>query len=314
MKAMVLKQFGGVENFTVENIPTPVPADGEVLIKVIAIGIDQIDIKTRKGSGMAGQYEGQSPILLGWDVSGVITQVGKDVKGFSVGDEVFGTINFPGKGGSYAEFIAAPADQIALKPSTISHIEAAASTQSPLTAWQALVDKGGIKAGYKVLIHGATGGVGGFAVQIAKHFDTYVVGTTSKGGFDLAKQFGVDEVIDYKNQRFEEITDNFDLILDTVGGENFVRSLKVLKPGGTILLLPSDKKEEADKAAAEHRIENYHHILMHSSGEEMQQIASLFESGEMQVHVDRTFPFGQLPEAHEAMESGSVRGKVVVTV
>lgn len=314
MKAMLLKQFGGVENFTVENIPTPVPTDREVLIKVIAIGIDQIDIKTRKGGGMAVRYDEKSPILLGWDVSGVITQVGKDVREFSVGDEVFGTINFPGKGGSYAEYIAAPADQIALKPSTISHIEAAASTQSPLTAWQALVDKGGIKPGYKVLIHGATGGVGGFATQIAKHFETYVVGTTSQNGFNLAKQFGADEIIDYKNQRFEDITGNFDLILDTVGGENFVRSLKVLKPGGTIILLPSDKKEEADKAAAEHRVENYHHILMHSSGDEMKKIAGLFESGEMQVHVDRTFPFGQLPEAHEALESGSVRGKVVVTV
>lgn len=311
---MLLKQFGGVENFTVQSIPMPVPTDREVLIKVVAIGIDQIDLKTRKGSGMASQYEGKTPILLGWDVSGVITQVGKDVKEFSVGDEVFGTINFPGKGGSYAEFIAAPADQIALKPSIISHVEAAASTQSPLTAWQALVEKGGIKAGYKVLIHGATGGVGGFATQIAKHFGAYVVGTTSESGFALAKDFGVDEVIDYKKQRFEEITSGFDLILDTVGGENFVRSLKVLKPDGTIILLPSDKKDEAVKAAAENHVDKFYHILMHSSGEEMKKIASLFESGKMKVHVDKTFPFGQLPDAHEAMESGSVRGKVVVTV
>lgn len=314
MKAMILKQFGGVENFTIENINQPMPNEQEVLIKIAAIGINPIDVKTRQGGGMASHYEKGTPIILGWDVSGVITQVGKDVKDFSVGDEVFGTIHFPGTGGAYAEYIVAPADQIALKPSSISHAEAAAATLSALTAWQALVDTGNVKSGNKVLIHGATGGVGSFATQIAKHVGAYVVGTTSESGISLAKELGASEVINYKTEKFEEITGGFDFILDTVGGENFVRSLKVLKPNGTIVLLPSNKMDEAKKEAEKQHIKNYHHMLMHSSGEEMRKIAAMLEDGSMHSRVGMTLPFNQLPEAHKAVEDGSANGKVIITL
>lgn len=314
MKAMILKEFGGVENFVIEEIPQPQISENEVLIKVSAIGINPVDVKTRKGLGMAAQFKRSQPIVLGWDISGVITQAGKNIKYFMPGDEVFGTINFPGVGNAYSEYVATPVNQIAKKPSNISHVQAAASTLSALTAWQALVDTGNIKKGDKVLIHGATGGVGNFAIQIAKYFDTYIVGTTSETGLSFAKELGADEVIDYKNQRFEEISNNFDLILDTIGGENFIRSLKVLKPDGTIILLPSDKSSEAQKEANKSHINNYHHILMHSSGKDMDKIASMLKTGSIHACVDKTFPFEQLPEAHKTLENGKIKGKVVVTL
>lgn len=314
MKAMVLKQFGGVENFVVEEIPQPEIGDREVLVQVKAIGIDPIDVKTRKGSGMASRYTGDQPIVLGWNVSGVITEVGKEVKEFAVGDDVFGTVNFPGRGSSYAEYMAAPEDQLAKKPTSISSAEAAAATLSILTAWQALIETRGIHPGDKVLIHGAAGGVGNYAVQIAKHFGAYVVGTASGDDMDFVRKLGADEVIDYKTQHFEELTDGFDLILDSIGGENFVRSLKVLKPDGTIVLLPSDKKAEAEKEAEAHHVKNFRHILMHSDGKEMREIAAMFEEGSLHVNVGKTFSFEQIPEAHTALENGKVRGKIVVTL
>lgn len=314
MKAMVLNKFGGIENFEKKNILMPEEIKpGEVLVNIKAIGIDQIDIKTRKGSGMASKFDPDKPIVLGWDISGVVMQTGKDVHDFKVGDEVFGTINFPGPGSSYAEYTAAPADQIALKPSNISHTEAAAATQSPLTAWQALVTTGKIKRGDKVLIHGAAGGVGNYAVQIAHHLGAYVVGTASSEDKIFVESLGADEVIDYKTQRFEEITGCFDFILDSIGGENFERSLQVLKPEGVIVLLPSDKKEAAEKVARDQEVQNYYHILMNSNGEDMKQIAALLENGSLKVHINQTFSFDRIPQAHEQMEAGDNRGKIVVS-
>lgn len=314
MKAMVLKQFGGVDNFTLEEIPEPQIGEGEVLVEVKAIGIDQIDVKSRKGEGMAEVLKKENPMILGWDVSGVIAKVGEGVTGFKEGDEVFGTINFPGPGSSYAQFAGAPAGQLARKPSNVSHEEAAAATQSPLTAWQALIDTGHVKEGERVLIHGGAGGVGNYAIQIAKHKGCYVITTVSSADTDFVKSLGADEVIDFRTQQFEKMVKDIDFILDTVGGENFVRSLKVLKPDGRIVLLPSDKKEEADKAAKEHNVTHYKHILMHSDGEGMQHIARMLAEGSMKVHVDRTFSFEQIPEAHRALEDGKVKGKIVVTV
>lgn len=314
MQAMILKAFGGVENFAVEEVAVPTAGKGEVLIEVKAIGIDPIDIKSRKGEGMTAYMEKENPMILGWDVSGVVTRTGEGITDFREGDEVFGTINFPGPGSTYARFAKAPATQLARKPDTLSHAEAAAATQSPLTAWQALVDTGHIKKGDRVLIHGGAGGVGNYAVQIAKQTGCYVIATASGADADFVKSLGADEVIDYKTQQFEDMTRDIDFVLDTVGGENFVRSLKVLKPEGTIVLLPSDKKKEADKAAREHHIKNYKQILMHSDGEEMRHIAGMLADGTLEVHLDKTFPFEQIPEAHDAMEKGKIKGKIVITV
>lgn len=312
MKAMVLKRFGGIENFAVEDVPEPPVGDGEVLVEVKAIGIDQIDVKARKGEGMSDYLKQEHPMILGWDISGVVSKVGSRVKDFKAGDAVFGTIRFPGPGSSYAEYAAAPADQIALKPENISHAEAAAATQSPLTAWQALVDTGHVKKGDRVLVHGGAGGVGNYAIQIARHIGCYVITTVSGADRAFVKELGADEVIDYRTQAFEKEVKEVDFVLDTIGGDNFVRSLDVLKPEGMIVLLPSNKKEEADKAVREKQVKNYRHILMHSSGKDMRAIAGMLREGSMKANVDKVYSFEQIPQAQEQLENGKVRGKIVV--
>ena len=314
MKAMVLKRFGGIENFAVEDVPEPPVGDGEVLVEVKAIGIDQIDVKARKGEGMSDYLKQEHPMILGWDISGVVSKVGSRVKDFKAGDAVFGTIRFPGPGSSYAEYAAAPADQIALKPENISHAEAAAATQSPLTAWQALVDTGHVKKGDRVLVHGGAGGVGNYAIQIARHIVCYVITTVSGADRAFVQELGADEVIDYRTQVFEKEVKEVDFVLDTIGGDNFVRSLDVLKPEGIIVLLPSNKKEEADKAVREKQVKNYRHILMHSSGKDMRAIAGMLREGSMKANVDKVYSFEQIPQAQEQLENGKVRGKIVVTL
>lgn len=314
MKAMVLKGFGGVENFSLEEIPRPTAGAGELLIEIKAIGIDRIDLKTREGRGMASYLEKEDPMILGWDLAGVVAVAGAGVKDFEAGDEVFGTVNFPGPGSTYAEYAAAPAAQLARKPADLSFEEAAAATQSPLTAWQALVEAGKMRRGQTVLIHGGAGGVGHYAVQIARIFGCRVIATASAAQKEFVASLGAEEVIDFESERFEERVHGVDLVLDTIGGENFVRSLQVLKRGGTIVLLPSDKREEAEKALGARSGIRFRPILMHSSGRDMRQIAALLAGGGLKVHVDRIFPFGQLPEAHEALESGQVKGKVAVTM
>ena len=309
---MVLKRFGGIENFAVEDVPEPPVGDGEVLVEVKAIGIDQIDVKARKGEGMSDYLKQEHPMILGWDISGVVSKVGSRVKDFKAGDAVFGTIRFPGPGSSYAEYAAAPADQIALKPENISHAEAAAATQSPLTAWQALVDTGHVKKGDRVLVHGGAGGVGNYAIQIARHIGCYVITTVSGADRAFVKELGADEVIDYRAQAFEKEVKEVDFVLDTIGGDNFVRSLDVLKPEGMIVLLPSNKKEEADKAVREKQVKNYRHILMHSSGKDMRAIAGMLREGSMKANVDKVYSFEQIPQAQEQLENGKVRGKIVV--
>lgn len=314
MKAVILKEFGGVENLVIEEVQKPEVLSDEVLIKVKAIGIDQIDVKTRQGGGMAERLKQESPMILGWDIAGEVVHLGNDESAFKIGDAVFGTINFPGIGNSYAEYVTAPESQLALKPENISFVEAAGATQSPLTAWQALVDTGHVKKGDKVLIHGAAGGVGSFAVQIAKKLGAHVIGTASGKDKNFVLELGADECIDYQTQKFDEVVSDVDFILDSIGGDNFVRSLKVLKPNGTIVLLPTIKKEEADKVAKEKGIKNYHHIMMHSSGKDMNEIAKMLADGSMKSHVSKTYPMNEIRKVHEDMVSGGHTGKIVVVL
>lgn len=314
MKAVVLKDFGGVENLVIEEVRKPEIKADEVLIRVKAIGINQIDLKTRKGGGIAAKLKEENPMILGWDVAGEITEAGSEVKEFKAGDVVFGTVNFPGCGNAYAEYVAAPASQLAMKPENISFEEAAGACQSPLTAWQAIIDTGHVKKGDRVLIHGAAGGVGSYAIQIAKHLGAYVIGTASGEDRDFVLNLGADECIDYKTQKFEERVKDLDFIMDSIGGDNFVRSLTVLKPEGTIVLLPSDKKDEADKVAKEKNVRNFHHILMHSSGDGMKGIAAMLTDGSMRSSVSKTFPFEKMREAHEEVATGKHTGKVAVVL
>ena len=306
MKAMILERFGGTERFAVATVPAPVPKRGEVLVTIKAAGVNPIDVKTRRGGGIADSLRRQRPMILGWDLSGVVSKTGEGVEEFRIGDPVFGTVNFPGPGCAYAEFAAVPAEHLALKPLNVSHEEAAAAAQSPLTAWQALVETGRIGSGARVLIHGGAGGVGHHAVQIAKTLGCYVISTAAGRDAGFVRNLGADEVIDFNTERFEERAKEIDFVLDTVGGENFVRSLHVLRPDGMIVLLPSDRKAEADEAAVAYGVGNYRHILMHSSGEGMRRIADLLAGGRLRVHVDSVFPFGEIARAHERLEGGGV--------
>lgn len=311
MKAIVLTEAGDVDKLVMTTLPEPVTVEGEVLIQVKAISINPVDAKTRSGKGLYGKLKEQPPIILGWDVSGIVTESKSQL--FKIGDEVFGMVNFPGHGKAYAEYVAATAAHLALKPANISHEEAAAATLAALTAWQALVNHAKIKATDKVLIHAAAGGVGHYAVQIAKHIGAYVIGTSSAKNKDLVMELGADEHIDYTSSRFEDATEDLDFVLDTIGGDNIDRSLEVIKTGGTIISIPSGLNEEVTAKASAKGVNGYF-ILVASSGDDMKQLADLLEKGIVKSHVGQTYQFEQLPAAHTAIESGRTVGKIVITV
>ncbi len=280
-------------------------------MEVKAISINPVDVKTSQGKGAAGQFKDADPKILGWDMAGIVKESKSPL--FEPGDEVFGMVNFPGQGKVYAEYVAAPADQLAEKPASISFPAAAATTLAALTAWQAFSDHSRVRAGQRVLVHAAAGGVGHFAVQIAKHAGAFVTGTASAANRDFVLGLGADVHIDYKTDRFEDLAKDMDFVLDPIGGENIDRSLQVLKKGGTIISINSganDQVEEKAKAKGMKGIK----MLVQSSGEDMQNLASLLEDGALKPEVSLTFPFEKMKDAFAQVASGKTRGKVIVTV
>lgn len=313
MKAIVLKGFGSIEELEYRDIPVPIIKETEVLVHVRAFSINPVDIKTRKGKGQAALLKDDRPIILGWDISGTITETGKSVTGFKKGDEVFGMINLPGHGKAYAEFVAAPVAHITLKPSNVSHESAAAAGLAAMTAWQAVHNQLQVKSGQKILIHAASGGVGHFAVQFAKAAGLYVIGTSSGTNKHFVLSIGADAHIDYTTQPFEKVSPQVDLVLDAIGGDNIDRSLKVLKKGGTIVSLPSGIGEAVtEKAAAQDKKGIF--FFVKSNGAEIHKIGSLLENGNIHSHVSKVFNFNEVKAAHELVESGKTVGKVVVRV
>ena len=230
MKAIILETPGGVENLTIQEVERPTIKSGEVLIQVKAISINPVDVKSRSGKGVYGRIKDENPLILGWDISGIVVE-SQDAK-FKTGDAVFGMVQFPGHGRAYAEYVAAPASQLALKPQNITHEEAAAATLVALTAWQALVKNAQVQKGQKVLIHAASGGVGHIAVQIAKYLGATVVGTSSAKNRDFVLGLGADAHIDYHTYDWTAHPREFDFVLDTIGGNNIDHSLEVTKEGG----------------------------------------------------------------------------------
>ena len=320
MKAITLKAPGGVENLILTDLPIPVIKDNEVLVQVKAISINPVDTYVRKdGSRFATVLllqENEQPIILGWDISGVVVETGSAVTAFKKGDEVFGMVNFIGHGKAYAEYVAAPAAQLALKPAGISHTDAAAATLAALTAWQALTGYAGIKAGDKVLIHAAAGGVGHYAVQIAKQLGAYVTGTSSAANRDLVLSLGADEHIDYNHQRFEERVTDADIVLDCVRQPGHLsRSVDALKPGGSLvsLVMLFDKdlplaRKAKDKGVFTHRLE----VL--SNGDDMKTIAGWLQQGRLKSHVSQVFPFDEMAAAHRQIETSRTTGKIALTL
>lgn len=311
MKAITINQPGGTEQLQLVVLKTPSVLPNEVLVKVRAISINPVDVKTRLGRGLYSRLADENPLIPGWDISGTVVETGNAVAELVIGDEVFGMVNFPGHGKAYAEYVAVQAGHLALKPGNVSHEEAAASTLAALTAYQAIIHNAKVKAGQRVLIHAAAGGVGHFAVQIAKHAGAWVAGTSSAGKRDLVISLGANEHVDYRSVRFEEVLTEIDFVLDTIGGDNIDRSLRVMKKGGTLISIPTGLNESVTQKAKAMGINGYS-ILVHSSGADMKALAAMLSSGELKAHVSQVFPFEQMAEAHKQVKSGHTAGKVVV--
>lgn len=307
MRAMTLRQYGGPDVLQLEDLPVPQPRAGEVRVRVHAVSINPVDYKRRQN----GPYTG-FPVVLGWDVAGVVDALGEGVTDFQPGDEVYGMIRFPDEGRAYAEFVTAPAAHLARKPGGLGHVQAAALTLAPLTAWQAF-ERMNLQAGQTVLIHAGAGGVGHFAVQLARARGARVVATASEKNFEFVRGLGADEVIDYRSHPFEEQVSGVDAVFDTVGGETFARSFEVVRPGGWVVGIVTRMTDEL-RAQAQGAGVNADWIWVVPSREHLEVFSSLVESGRLRPHVSQTFPLERAADAHRAQETGRTVGKIVLTV
>jgi len=316
MKAITLKQTGGIENLILSEVDTPNIQGNEVLVNVKSVGINPVDAFVRKFDQALQGYlkpKAQDTIIIGWDIAGTVVKVGENVKDFKEGDEVFGMVNFTGHGRAYAEYVAAPAEHLAKKPSNVSFDEASAATLAALTAWQALVTHAKVKKGDKVLIHAAAGGVGHYAVQIAKYFGAYVIGTASAPNRNFILQLGADEFVDYTTEKFEERVKDADLVIDSIYGDHVLRSIDAVKEGGMVVtLLTFFEGEIANKAKRKNL--STHRLSVESNGEDMKQLAALLEKGAIRSHISARYPFKELSKAHQQIETGKTVGKIVVNL
>ncbi|MFC5288251.1 NADP-dependent oxidoreductase [Actinokineospora guangxiensis] len=315
MRAVVQHGFGGPEVLATEQVPVPEPLPTEVLVRVVAAGVNPVDWKTRAGGGMAGVL-GEPPFTLGWDVSGVVEAVGFGVTTLAPGDEVYGMPWFPRAAGGYAEFVTAPARQFARKPKAVDHVHAAGVPLAALTAWQALVDTARVQAGQRVLVHAAAGGVGHLAVQFAKHLDAHVVGTASAPRHDWLAGLGADELVDYTATRFEDVISDVDIVLDLVGDvrdDTSTRSLDVLRPGGLLIAVPGGVSPELRDAAAARGLRTSP-FLVEPDGPALAAIGGLIDSGAVSVEVQEVLPLAEAAAAHTLGETGRTKGKIVLSV
>lgn len=312
MKAIQLNGFCGVENLELTEMDRPEVAPGQVLIESKAISINPVDVKTRLGKGVAAQIRDHLPAVIGWDIAGTIVEVGADVDIFTKGQEVFGMIAFPSSSKTYAEYVLANAGELTIKPRIVSPEEAAAASLAALTAWQALTVHGRFQPNDRVLIHAASGGVGHYAVQIAKYFGAHVIATSSAANRSFVKSLGADEHIDYKTQRFEEVLRDVDFVLDSLGGENIDRSIKTMKKGGTIVSLPTGLNESVSEKAEAAGMTGKA-VRVRPNGNDMKSIAELMAERKIKSHIDKRYDFEDLALAHAHVESGRTVGKVVLS-
>lgn len=314
MKAYILNEAGGVENLVLSDIDKPVIKPDEVLVQTKAISINPVDIKVRPVDElltMIMQTE-ERPVILGWDISGVVTEVGAGVSDFAKGDKVFGMVNFPGQGRAYAEYVAAPASQLAKMPKDLSFEDAAAATLAALTALQVLT--GRVKEGDRVLIHAGSGGVGVFAIQIARSMGATVITTSSAKNRDFCLSLGADEHIDYREKKFDEVLSDIDFVIDGMGGKVLEDSLKVVKSGGKIVSLPTHTFPAELQAKADKLNVALEFVMVTSNGDDMNTLKTMIEDGTVKPHVSVTFPFEKMADAHRQIESGRTVGKAVVTL
>lgn len=309
MRAIGQDSFGGPEVLKVVEVDRPEPGPAEVLVRVHAAGVNPTDRWHRATGGLAGD----SPVRLGWDVSGVIETVGLGVTMFKPGDEVFGIPRQPRPAGTYAEYVTSPARHLAPKPAGLSHVEAAALPLAALTAWQSLVDTADVRPGQRVLIHAAAGGVGHLAVQIAKARSAYVIGTARSAKHAFVRSLGADEVIDYTQVDFASTVSDVDIVIDTIGGDYGPRSLQTLRDGGIVVSLASPA--EAQLATQAHELGlRAGFMITEADHAGMKAIASLVEAGQLRVKIDTVLPLEQVAKAHQIGEDGRTTGKIVLTV
>lgn len=311
MKAICIHQFGGLDALSYQDLPRPVPAPGELQIRVHAAGVNPVDWKTRSGLVPWKVQIDPFPLVLGWDVSGIVSAVDREVTGFAVGDAVYGMIRFPEPAGTYAEYTTAPAEHVLPKPDSVDFLEAAALPLVSLTAWQALIEAGELDQGQMVLIHGAAGGVGHVAVQLAKWRGAQVIATASGRNAQFLHELGVDSCIDYQTTRFEDVARDVDVVLDSFGGEIQERSWPVLKAGGRLVTLRSGVGL-AEKAA--HYGVRARHVLVRPESKHFSAINLLVASGKLRATVSAVLPLAQARTAHEQIERGHTRGKIVLQV
>ncbi|MFE9612230.1 NADP-dependent oxidoreductase [Streptomyces sp. NPDC006012] len=307
MRAISQDVLGGPEVLKEVQLERPAPRPNEVLVRVCAAGVNPTDWKHRAGGG----FLGEPPFVLGWDLSGTVEETGIGVAAFTPGDEVFGMLPYPFGHGSHAEYVIAPVRALTRKPAGIGHVQAGALPLVSLTAWQTLVETAELAAGQRVLVHAAAGGVGHVAVQIAKARGAYVIGTASAGKHDFLRSLGVDEAVDYRSTDVTEAVRGVDVVLDTLGGDNAVRSLRVLRPGGIVVsIVPVGTREFYDEAA---RLGvRAARILVDADRAGMQAIAALVTEGRLRATVAETFPLSEAARAHESGETGRTSGKLVL--
>ncbi|WP_285626168.1 NADP-dependent oxidoreductase [Actinoallomurus iriomotensis] len=309
MRAVSQDTLGGPEVLKIVDVERPEPGPVEILVRVHAAGVNPTDWKSRATGGLVGH---EPPFTLGFDVSGVVEAVGFGVTLYRPGDEVFGMPRFPHLAGAYAEYVTAPSRHFTRKPASIDHVQAAALPLAALTAWQGLVDTAGLRAGQRVLIHAAGGGVGHLAVQIAKARGAHVIGTARTAKHELIRSLGADEVIDYTEVDFASAVREVDVVLDPIGGDYGLRSLRTLRDGGVLVsILPVG--EELRAAAAERGIAA-DFTLVEPDYAGMKEIAALVEAGRLHAEIDSVFPLEEAAKAHELGERGRTTGKIVLTV
>jgi NADPH:quinone reductase-like Zn-dependent oxidoreductase len=308
MRAITQHSFGDPDVLQVVEIDPPQPVPTEVLVRVRAIGLNPIEASIRRG---ARPMLGQPPFVLGWDISGVVEDVVPGVNRFQPGDEVYGMPMFPRAARAYAELVAAPSRQLARKPRSLDHVHAAALPLAGLTAWQSLVDVAQVRSGQRVLIHGAAGGVGHLAVQIAKGLGAQVIATASRAKVDFVRELGADEVIDYEAEDFAAVARDVDAVLESVGGDYADRSLRTLRPGGLLVtIVERTNAQLAARVKAAGR--RFAGIIVEPDSPGLEKLAEWVDSGRLRVHVDETFPMTAVARAHRRLE-GSVKGKLVLT-
>jgi NADPH:quinone reductase-like Zn-dependent oxidoreductase len=308
MKAIVIHEYGGPEILKYEDVPRPEPEDDQLLVRVVAAGVNPVDGMIRSGL-FAKNGSRAFPIILGGDVAGVVEKTGSKVTKFKAGDPVFAYVSLDNSGG-YAQYALVKEGEAAPKPKSLTYVEAAAVPIVALTAWQALIDSAKLSAGQTVLIHGGSGGVGSFAVQIAKARGARVIATASTANQDLLKQLGADVAIDYTKTKFEDVAKNVDVVLDSVGKDTLARSYGVVKKGGFIVTLVARiDQAELDK----HGIRGAS-LGVEPDRNELSEIGKLIDEKKIKVIVSQTFPLSEAIKAQEQIATGHTRGKIVLKV